>query len=104
MFEVIVHTNTRKNYEINDYYLYFINDSFVNENFGDKFITLAHQGPAFKWVKTEIMTLDQAEREAKTFGIESLDNNAKKGRIGALGAVLRGNRGIEATGLYGEHL
>jgi hypothetical protein len=26
--------------EINDYYLYFINDSLVNENFGDKLITL----------------------------------------------------------------
>ena len=60
--------------------------------------------PAFKWVKTEIMTLDQAEREAKTLGIEFLDNNAKKGRIGALGAVLWGNRGIEAAGLYGEHI
>jgi hypothetical protein len=42
--------------------------------------------------------------EAKTLGIEFLDNNAKKGRIGALGAVLWGNRGIEAAGLYGEHL
>jgi hypothetical protein len=39
-----------------------------------------------------------------TLGIEFLDTNAKKGRIGALGAVLWGNRGIEAAGLYGEHL
>jgi len=60
--------------------------------------------PAFRWVKTEIMTLEQAEREAQTLGIEFIDNNAKKGRIGALGAVLWGNRGIEAAGLYGEHL
>ena len=60
--------------------------------------------PVFKWVKTEIMTLEQAEREAMTLGIEFLDTNAKKGRIGALGAVLWGNRGIEAAGLYGEHL
>ena len=60
--------------------------------------------PAFKWVKTEIMTLEQAEREAKTLGIEFLDNNARRGRIGAFGAVLWGNRGIEAAGLYGEHL
>ena len=27
-----------------------------------------------------------------------------KGRIGALGAVLWGNRGVEAAGLYGEHI
>jgi methanogenesis imperfect marker protein 11 len=60
--------------------------------------------PVFKWVKTEIMTIEQAEREAMTLGIEFLDTNAKKGRIGALGAVLWGNRGIEAAGLYGEHL
>jgi len=49
------------------------------------------------------MTLDQAEREAKTLGIEFFDNNAEKGRIGVLGAVLWGNRGIEAAGLYGEY-
>jgi methanogenesis imperfect marker protein 11 len=60
--------------------------------------------PAFKWVKTEIMTIDQAEREATTLGIEFLDTNARKGRIGALGAVLWGNRGVEAAGLYGENL
>jgi methanogenesis imperfect marker protein 11 len=60
------------------------------------------ESPAFKWVKTEIMTLDQAEREAKTLGIGFLDNNGRKGRIGALGAVLWGNKGIEAAGLYGE--
>jgi tRNA(Ile2) C34 agmatinyltransferase TiaS len=60
--------------------------------------------PAFKAVKTEIMTLEQAEREANPLGIEFLDDNGRKGRIGALGAVLWGNRGIEAAGLYGEHL
>ena len=60
--------------------------------------------PVLKWAKTEIMTIEQAEREAMTLGIEFLDTNAKKGRIGALGAVLWGNRGIEAAGLYGEHL
>jgi len=62
------------------------------------------ESPAFKAVKTEIMTLEQAEREAKLLGIEFLDANGRKGRIGALGAVLWGNRGIEAAGLYGEHL
>jgi hypothetical protein len=41
--------------------------------------------PAFKWIKTEIMTLDHPDREANTLGIEFLDNNAKKDMIGALG-------------------
>ena len=53
--------------------------------------------------KPEIMTLDQAEQEAKVVWIEFPDNNARKRRIGALGAVFRGDRGIEAAGLYGEH-
>jgi methanogenesis imperfect marker protein 11 len=64
----------------------------------------AVESPAHRWVKTEIMTLEQAEREAKTLGIVFIDNNGRKGRIGALGAVLWGNKGIEAAGLYGEHL
>ncbi|MFY9800842.1 MAG: tRNA(Ile2) 2-agmatinylcytidine synthetase [Methanoregula sp.] len=67
-------------------------------------ISFMMDSPAFKWVKTEIMTLDQAQREAQVLGIEYLDNNERKGRIGALGAVLWANRGIEAAGLYGEHL
>ena len=62
------------------------------------------ESPARKWAKTEIMTLEQAEREAKSLGIEFIDRNGRKGRIGALGAVLWGNEGIEAAGLYGEHL
>ncbi len=67
-------------------------------------ISFMMDSPAFKWVKTEIMTLDQAQREAQVLGIEYLDNNERKGRIGALGAVRWANRGIEAAGLYGEHL
>jgi len=67
-------------------------------------IGFAVDSPVLKWVKTEIMTLEQAEREAKTLRVDFLDRNARKGRIGALGAVLWGNRGIEAAGLYGEHL
>jgi methanogenesis imperfect marker protein 11 len=55
-------------------------------------------------VKTEILSLDEAEQEARTLGIEFVDTNYRKGRIGALGAVLWGNRGIEAAGLYGESL
>jgi methanogenesis imperfect marker protein 11 len=55
-------------------------------------------------VKTEIMTLEQAEREAEVLDIRYLDRGNGKGRIGALGAVVWGNRGSEAAGLYGEHL
>jgi len=55
-------------------------------------------------VKTEIMTLAEAESAAQKIGIGFIDGNARKGRIGALGAVLWGNKGIEAAGLYGEHL
>jgi hypothetical protein len=50
------------------------------------------------------MTVEQAEAAAKELGIIYIDTNKRKGRIGALGAVLWGNLGIEAAGLYGEHL
>jgi methanogenesis imperfect marker protein 11 len=67
-------------------------------------IGFASDSPAFAAVKTEIMTLEAAEDAAKALGIVYIDRNGRKGRIGALGAVLWGNRGIEAAGLYGEHL
>ncbi|MDD4136920.1 MAG: tRNA(Ile2) 2-agmatinylcytidine synthetase [Methanoregula sp.] len=67
-------------------------------------IGLPSGSPAFSAVKTEIMTLVQAEDAAKALGIGFIDRNGRKGRIGALGAVLWGNRGSEAAGLYGEHL
>ncbi len=60
--------------------------------------------PVARRVKTEIMTRDEAEREAAELGIVYLDTSNGKGRIGALGAVVWGNRGTEAAGLYGEHL
>ena len=60
--------------------------------------------PVARNIKTEILTRDQAEYEAEALGIEFLDQNHGKGRIGALGAVVWGNRGAEAAGLYGEHL
>jgi methanogenesis imperfect marker protein 11 len=62
------------------------------------------QSPASVLVKTTIMTLADAEAAAHESGRVFIDGNARKGRIGALGAVLWGNRGIEAAGLYGEHL
>jgi methanogenesis imperfect marker protein 11 len=93
--------------ELKKYIRSFVEEHTLSKNTGIacfRGIDFMMDSPVFKWVKTEIMTLEQAEREAKTLGIEFLDNNAKKGRIGALGAVLWGNRGIEAAGLYGEHL
>nr|WP_319376782.1 tRNA(Ile2) 2-agmatinylcytidine synthetase [uncultured Methanoregula sp.] len=62
------------------------------------------ESPAHKMVKTEIMTLDQAEQEAKSHGVVFIDHNGRKGRIGAFGAVLWGCKGTEAAGLYDEHL
>jgi len=44
----------------------------------------------------------RAEAEAERLGVRFIDSNARKGRIGALGAVLWGNKGVEAAGLYGE--
>jgi len=67
-------------------------------------IGFPHDSPAFAAVKTVILTVEQAEAAAKELGITYIDTNGRKGRIGALGAVLWGNRGIEAAGLYGEHL
>jgi methanogenesis imperfect marker protein 11 len=62
------------------------------------------ESPILRLIKTGILKREQVEREAEALGIGFLDTNARKGRIGALGAVLWGNRGIEAAGLYGEHL
>jgi hypothetical protein len=97
-----------------------IADNLVNENFGDNMITLHPDevkqrfAPLFaqKFLvmvderagTAEILTPGQAVREAEALGIEFLDQNNGKGRIGALGAVVWGNRGTEAAGLYGEHL
>jgi methanogenesis imperfect marker protein 11 len=58
---------------------------------------------ACRRVKTEIVKLEDAQEMAKDAGITFIDRAARKGRIGALGAVLWGNRGVEAAGLYGEH-
>jgi methanogenesis imperfect marker protein 11 len=93
--------------ELREYIRKFVDEHTFSKDTGIacfRGIDFMMDSPAFKWVKTDIMTIDQAEREAKTLGIEFLDTNARKGRIGALGAVLWGNRGIEAAGLYGENL
>lgn len=55
-------------------------------------------------VKREILTREEVETEAERIGISFIDRARSKGRIGAFGAAVWGNRGIEAAGLYGEHL
>lgn len=85
----------------------FVEQQTVSKDTGIAFlrgIGLEKESPYLKAIKTEILTVDHAEKEAQRLGIEFLDKNGRKGRIGALGAVLWANRGIEAAGLYGEHL
>ncbi|MDD4127150.1 MAG: tRNA(Ile2) 2-agmatinylcytidine synthetase [Methanomicrobium sp.] len=60
--------------------------------------------PYLEKIKTEILTREECETEAERLAIEYIDSAKSKGRIGALGAVLWANRGIEAAGLYGEKL
>ena len=67
-------------------------------------IRTGQESPFHAAIKTEILTVQKAEEEAQRLGVEFLDHNGRKGRIGALGAVLWADRGIEAAGLYGEHL
>jgi len=55
-------------------------------------------------VKTDLLSLEEVEIEASRLGIQFIDQNRKKGRIGAFGAVLWANKGPEAAALYGEHL
>ncbi|MDD1703516.1 MAG: tRNA(Ile2) 2-agmatinylcytidine synthetase [Methanoregula sp.] len=85
----------------------FVEKNTVSKDTGIAFyrgLSLGQDSPMLKGIKTEILTLEPVEREAKRLGIEYLDRNGRKGRIGALGALLWANRGIEAAGLYGEHL
>lgn len=62
------------------------------------------ESPYLKKVKTEVLNRDECETEAERLGIEYIDSAKSKGRIGALGAILWANRGVEAAGLYGEKL
>ncbi len=67
-------------------------------------IGLPEESPYMAKVKTEILNQEECEAEAARLGITFIDTCAGKGRIGALGSVLWANKGIEAAGLYGEHL
>ncbi|HJJ99590.1 MAG TPA: DUF1743 domain-containing protein, partial [Methanocorpusculum sp.] len=55
-----------------------------------------------KRIKTELLTKDDAAAEAEHLGIPFVDSANGKGRIGALGALLWANGGVEVAGLYGE--
>ncbi len=57
-----------------------------------------------KRVKTEILLIDEAEKEAKVNNVSFIDSTGGKGRIGALGALLWEPCGVNAAGLFGEHL
>jgi methanogenesis imperfect marker protein 11 len=85
----------------------FVDKNTVSRDTGIAYyrgIDFSSESPASTLVKNTIMTLAEAEAAAQESGIRFIDGNARKGRIGALGAVLWGNMGIEAAGLYGEHL
>lgn len=93
--------------ELLDFVRDFIESQAVSNDTGIavyRGIAFPEESPYLKRVKTDILTLDEAEVEAVRMGVHFIDSNARKGRIGALGAVLWGNKGIEAAGLYGETL
>jgi len=72
--------------QLKDYVRTFIESHTFSEDTGIAYfrgLSSIVDSPIFKWVKTEILTLEQAEREAWVLGIEFLDTNARKGRIGA---------------------
>jgi tRNA(Ile2) C34 agmatinyltransferase TiaS len=90
-----------------DFVRSFVEEHTFSKDTGIAFIRgigAVEPSPMLKALKTEIVALNHAEHEARRLGVEFLDTNGRKGRIGALGALLWGNRGIEAAGLYGEHL
>ena len=58
--------------------------------------------PYKKQIKTELLTVEYANEEAKRIGVTYIDSANSKGRIGSLGALLWANDGVEAAGLFGE--
>ena len=53
-------------------------------------------------IKTELISKIDADNEAKRLGISFIDSVNGEGRIGALGALLCSDGGVEVAGLYGE--
>lgn len=60
------------------------------------------ESPYAKRIKTELLTKEEALNEAEKIGVTYIDSANGKGRIGALGALLWANGGVEVAGLYGE--
>ncbi|HJJ95511.1 MAG TPA: tRNA(Ile2) 2-agmatinylcytidine synthetase [Methanocorpusculum sp.] len=60
------------------------------------------QSPFRDKIKTELLTTEYANEEAKRINVTFIDSANSKGRIGSLGALLWANDGVEAAGLYGE--
>jgi len=90
-----------------DYVREYIETNAVSDDTGIavyRGIAVPEDSPYLARIKTDLVSLEEAEAEAARRGIRYIDSAARKGRIGALGAVLWGNRGIEAAGLYGEHI
>lgn len=90
-----------------DYVKDYIETNAVSDDTGIavyRGIAFADESPYLARIKTDIVSIEEAEAEAARVGIRYIDSAGRKGRIGALGAVLWGNRGIEAAGLYGEHI
>jgi len=91
--------------EILDHVCTYVEKNAVSHDTGIAYfrgIALPYESEYLKLIKTEIVTREEAEAEAERLGIRYIDHAASKGRIGALGAVLWANKGIEAAGLYGE--
>lgn len=92
---------------LKDHVVSFVSEQTVSNDTGIAFyqgIGFPYDSPVLKQIKTELLTIGDVEEEAAKLGVEYLDLNARKGRIGALGALLWADKGIEAAGLYGEHL
>lgn len=60
------------------------------------------ESPYKNQIKTEIRTAEYANAEAERLGIRFIDSANGNGRVGALGALLWANNGVEAAGLFGE--
>jgi len=92
---------------LKDHVARFVLKETVSNDTGIAFyrgIGFPDDSPVLERVKTALMTTEEAEEEAARLGVEYLDANFRKGRIGALGALLWADKGLEAAGLYGEHL
>ncbi|HJJ42075.1 MAG TPA: tRNA(Ile2) 2-agmatinylcytidine synthetase [Methanocorpusculum sp.] len=93
-----------KKQELIDYVKKFIEDRASSDETGICYysgILIPESDYSIK-IKTILLTVKEANDEAEKLGIKFIDSAKSKGRIGALGALLWADKGIEAAGLYGE--